>query len=187
MNRRQVIQIMGYGLLTLAFPLRLSAQTISPGDTVSFKCLGLLPGPRRYLDGRTHDSTVGLAPDLTRNFSGTQWKIYSAGKDAIALKCLGAIAGPARWLDGNTAMGTVGLAPHTNMPYSGTRWRMVRADKKNPNIVSLQCLGHLDGPRWLDGRTNDSTVWLAPNTQPPYTGTRWEVTRFPVCIDDPCP
>lgn len=190
MNRRQLIQIMGFGLLTLAFPANIRAlvpaQVLEPGAIVSLKCLGLAPGSRRFLDGRTHDGTVGLAPRLTKPFSGTKWKVFAGGNGTIALKCLGAIDGP-RWLDGNTAIGAAGLVPHPNKPFTGTRWRVIQADNKNPNVVFLQCRGHIDGPRWLDGRTQDGSVGLAPNTEPPFTGTKWEVARYPVCIDEPCP
>jgi hypothetical protein len=44
-------------------------------------------------------------------------------------------------------------------------------------------MGELQGPRWLDGRTGNGTVGLAPNTNPPFTGTRWEVRLYPVRID----
>jgi hypothetical protein len=37
------------------------------------------------------------------------------------------------------------------------------------------------GPRWLDGRTADGTVGVAATTEPPFTGTKWEV----VPIDQP--
>jgi hypothetical protein len=39
----------------------------------------------------------------------------------------------------------------------------------------LECLGHLEGPRFLDGRTHDGTVALAPHTNKPFTGTLWKV------------
>ena len=40
---------------------------------------------------------------------------------------------------------------------------------------TLECLGSAPGPKFLDGRTGDGTVALAPSTAPPFTGTRWEV------------
>jgi hypothetical protein len=43
------------------------------------------------------------------------------------------------------------------------------------SVVKLRCLGNIDGPGFLDGHTADGTVGLAPNTRPPYTGTRWAV------------
>jgi hypothetical protein len=55
------------------------------------------------------------------------------------------------------------------------------------NEIALRCLGDRPGPRYLDGRTHDGTVGLAPTTNAPFTGTRWEVQRYPVCIDEPCP
>jgi hypothetical protein len=78
--------------------------------------------------------------------------------------------------------GTVGLAPSTNPPFSGTRWRAALAPGE-PTFFTLQCLGEIDGPRFLDGRTMDGTVGLAPNTEPPFTGTVWDV-REEVLIDE---
>src|SRR5688500_3664806 len=48
---------------------------------------------------------------------------------------------------------------------------------RNGDEIVLFCLGHLNGPRWLDGRTHDGTVGLAPRTTAPFTGTRWRVVR----------
>jgi hypothetical protein len=59
--------------------------------------------------------------------------------------------------------------------YTGTRWQVVQMDDSNPNIVALKCLGDIEGPRWLDGRTANGTVGLASTTEPPFTGTKWEV------------
>jgi hypothetical protein len=39
----------------------------------------------------------------------------------------------------------------------------------------LKCLGDIPGLTFLDGRTLDGTVGLAPGTDPPFTGTHWEV------------
>ncbi|MER8188520.1 hypothetical protein [Kitasatospora sp. NPDC094015] len=41
--------------------------------------------------------------------------------------------------------------------------------------VVLTCLGNVKGPRLLDGRTGNGTVGLAPTTEAPFTGTRWQV------------
>ena len=90
------------------------------------------------------------------------------------MKCLGDIEGP-RWLDGRTADGTVGLAPDRHGPYTGTRWQVIQVGSNNPNIVVLKCLGDIEGPRRLNGRTADGTVGVAPTTEPPFTGTKWEV------------
>jgi len=44
-------------------------------------------------------------------------------------------------------------------------------------IITLENLGSIDNPnfKFLDGRTGDGTVGLAPGTDDPYTGTRWRV------------
>src|SRR4051812_11428103 len=105
---------------------------LTPGNDVSLRCLGNIDGPR-FLDGRTGDGTVGLAPDLGPRFTGTKWHVVRAGEGVVALKCLGAVEGP-RWLDGRTADGTVGLAPTTQSPFTGTRWKVVPFDAGNPNV-----------------------------------------------------
>jgi hypothetical protein len=80
----------------------------------------------RWLDGRTKDGTVGLAPDK-EGYTGTKWKIYVVEEDKIVLKNEGDIPGGLRWLDGRTGDGTVGLAPDTDISsYSGTKWRIIK-------------------------------------------------------------
>jgi hypothetical protein len=169
----QTVVVISAGLFCSAHR---EAQVLQAGNIVSLKCLGDMSGPR-YLDGRTAMGTVGLAPDLSSRFSGTKWQVVKAGEGVIELKCLGNNEGP-RWLDGRTADGTAGLAPNTDKPFTGTRWQVVQADNRHPHIVALKCLGDINGPRWLDGRTADDTVGLAPITGPPFTGTKWEVLPY---------
>ena len=45
-------------------------------------------------------------------------------------------------------------------------------------MVTLECLSHLPGPRFLDGRVLDGTSGLAEHTNPPFTGTWWGVTTL---------
>jgi hypothetical protein len=142
------------------------------GELVALQCLGDLPGSR-FLDGRTGDGTVGLAPTTAAPFSGTLWEMSDRGGGVI-LKCLGNVEG-ARFLDGRTADGTVGLAKTTDPPFTGTRWERVDLE---PDVIALRCLGEIEGPehrRFLDGRTADGTVGLAPSADPPFSGTRWRI------------
>jgi hypothetical protein len=173
MKHRQFSQTLAVISTALFCSTHLEAQVLKAGNNVSLKCLGDIPGPR-YLDGRTANGTVGLAPNLSPKFSGTMWRVVGAGEGVVELKCLGNIEGP-RWLNGRTASGTAGLAPNTFRPFTGTRWQVVQIDDHNPNIVALKCLGDIKGPRMLDGRTASGTVGLASTTEPPFTGTKWEV------------
>jgi hypothetical protein len=181
MQRRDFIRTVAVGSVGVILPLSAFGAVLAHGNAISLRCLGDRRGPR-YLDGRTHDGTVGLAADTTRRYSGTQWQVYGSG-DAIYLKCLGHIEGP-RWLDGRTHNGTVGLAPGTKRPYTGTRWKVLPFEGGS-NIVALQCLGHIEGPRFLDGRTHDGTVWLASTTNPPFSGTKWEARMYPLTQREP--
>jgi hypothetical protein len=173
MIHRQFLQSLAVVSTALFCSTNLGAQVLKPGHNVLLRCLGNIPG-WRYLDGRTADGTVGLASHLSPNFTGTKWRIVRAGPGVVALKCLGDIQGP-RWLDGRTADGTVGLAPNRNEPFTGTRWQVLQVGYNNTNIVILKCLGDIEGPRLLDGRTANATVGLAPTTEGPFTGTGWEV------------
>jgi hypothetical protein len=147
---------------------------------VTLECLSDAVGPRpRFLDGRTHDGTTGLADHTDPPFTGTAWAVTTLAPGVVKFRCMGHIDGPPflegpRFLDGRTRDGTVGLAPMLAAPLSGERWRVTEhADA----IVTLQCLGEFENPnfRFLDGRTLDATVGLAPHTDPPFTGTRWRV------------
>lgn len=100
---------------------------------------------------------------------------------ALSLQCLGSGSGPNQgtFLDGLTAAApsspSVGLATGTLEPFTGTHWLVVPVQGAPSNQVFLQCLGDIEGPRFLDGRTETGTVGLAPSTAAPFTGTRWEV------------
>jgi hypothetical protein len=179
MDRRRFVQAVGS---TPAWLIAFDADAVmlKYGAIYSLRCLGHVKGPR-YLDGRTHDGSVALVPDLVKPYSGTKWELVKAGEGLVAFKCRGHLEG-ARWLDGRTAEGKVGLAPHTRKPFSGTRWQITEVK----GGVTLKCMGSVEGPRWLDGNTGAGTVALAPNTEPPFTGTRWELKFYPTCIDDPC-
>jgi len=166
----------------LLIPSRSSAQLLRAGNHVALKCLGDINDPR-WLDGKTANGKVELAPVLGPPYTGTKWLVARAGEGIVALKCEGTANGD-RWLDGRTAGGTVGLAPNTEKQFSGTRWQIVRLDQNNPDIVALKCLGAIEGPRWLDGRTRDGSVGLAPRTDPPFTGTKWEIHAYPVAFDN---
>jgi hypothetical protein len=88
---------------------------------VVLECLGDIEGPR-FLDGRTADGTVGLAPDTDPSIhSGTYWELVQLSESSYTLKCLGVIEGP-RYLNGRTADGTVDLAPETGRTFTGATW-----------------------------------------------------------------
>ncbi len=98
---------------------------------------------------------------------------------ALSLQCLGSGAGPNQgtFLDGRTAPPnpSVGLATDTVEPFTGARWLALPIQGAPSNQIFLQCLGDIEGSRFLDGRTQNGTVGLAPNTAAPFTGTRWQV------------
>jgi hypothetical protein len=96
--------------------------------------------------------------------------------DKITLECLTGPANVHFFLDGRTAEGNVGLAPNTGGVFTGTRWEVIFVTSPSNDEIHLRCLGTTPGNRWLDGRTADGGVGLAPTTGGVFTGTRWEVT-----------
>ncbi|GAA6614767.1 hypothetical protein [Scytonema sp. NUACC26] len=86
--------------------------------------MGDQPGPK-FLDGRTTDGTVGLAPETGRVFTGTKWRFRAIGVNGgITLESLGDRPG-SKFLDGRVRDGSVGLAPNTDPPFTGTQWQIV--------------------------------------------------------------
>lgn len=183
MKRRHLIQLGSFSVLSLVTPLvydgfanknsRTIAAIPNHRDIITLECMGSTPGPK-WLDGRTGNGTVGLAPQAGENYTGTRWQVYEVDSGIYALKCLGDVDGP-RWLDGRTGNGTVGLAARTDKQFSGTRWQFFEISS---GVFALKCLGDVKGPRWLDGRTGNSTVGLAPNTPTPdgnFSGATWRV------------
>jgi hypothetical protein len=190
LSRRQALGLLGgslagFSLLSLGLvgPAKARLEGIDHLDIITLKCLGDKPGPR-YLDGRTQDGTVGLAPHTNPPYTGTKWRVEYlspwAGPDApyynqITLRCEGTGPGHnARFLDGRTQDATVGLAPGAYKPFTGTRWELEWVQEVSRGYYSLYCKGTGPGDaRYLDGRTQDGTVGLAPTTNDPFTGTHW--------------
>jgi hypothetical protein len=132
---------------------KLCFRTLLPSDTQQ----DTQPIPRLRKGGRLAlPSTNDL--EVTMIISGT----------ALSLQCFGTIIGndPASILDGRTATkpASVGLATGTLEPFTGTRWLALPVPGGSSNQFFLECLGDVDGPRFLDGRTEDGTVGLAPTT-----------------------
>lgn len=75
MKRRFFLQILGAGSVGLLLPCPVSATSLRSGNYVSLRCLGDIPGRARYLDGRTANETVGLAPTTEPPFTGTRWEV----------------------------------------------------------------------------------------------------------------
>ena len=99
-----------------------TAMTLSVGSVVTLECQGDAPNPKgKFLDGRTADGSVALAPEPTGVFTGTRWTVHQSGA-TFQFECEGQELGP-RILDGNTIDGTVSLV--TDMNLSGTKWQVL--------------------------------------------------------------
>lgn len=152
-------------------PLQNEPRPLPPG-IYSLKCLGTIEGPR-FLNGITAEARVDLAPRVGGNFSGTIWEItYDETASAYRFRCQGNIEG-ARFLNGVTAEARVDLAPSPGGEFSGTNWEAAPVPDAPTSTYRFRCLGTIEGPRWLDGRTGEATVGLVDNIE--LSGTQWQV------------
>ncbi|MEH2402308.1 hypothetical protein [Nostoc sp.] len=103
-------------------------QAIEEG-TYIIRSQGTTPGPN-YLDGRTGNGTVGLAPNFRGVFTGARWQIVNKGSYYTIRSC-GTIPG-ADYLDGRTGNGTVGLAPTFTGGFTGAKWSIFRTNESCP-------------------------------------------------------
>jgi hypothetical protein len=146
-------------------------------DVVTLECLSKIQNPEfRFLDGRTLEGAVGLAPHTSAPFSGTQWRVRFHGR-IVALECQGQVQVPitGRFLDGHTPASTVAFAPTPLSRFTGARWLL----QGGSGDVTLKALGELEGEnRFLNGRA-DRVVELAANAGPDFPGTQWEMTEVP--------
>ena len=78
MRRRTFLTIFAGASTCLLVPGSAHAQALVPGYVVMLRCLGDIAGPP-WLDGRTLDGSVGLAPDTGPRHSGTRWQVVDAG------------------------------------------------------------------------------------------------------------
>ena len=135
-SRRQAIGLLGGSLAGLSLlSLGLAAPAESADFNLPFKSYDhitlewestLVPfqstQPNKFLDGRTQNGIVGLAPHTNPPFTGTRWEIARGEArgdppDLIYFKCLGNLPGP-RMLTGypfRGSQGTVGLSENESL------------------------------------------------------------------------
>jgi hypothetical protein len=146
-------------------------------DIVVLTCLGTVPG-RRVLCGDVWNAGVSLAPQIGGPFSGTRWaRFVEAGR--WILECMAEDPRSHnfyRLLAGRTHVSMVDL--QKDVQNDSVRWQAHPVE----GGVTLELVTGIYGSaqpapgRWfLDGRTHDGTVGLAPHTDPPFTGTHWRV------------
>jgi len=195
-SRRQALGLLGGSLagLTLLSPAKSQAASgLAPPfksfDHISLECQSTEPGPK-FLDGRTADGTVGLAPNTNPPFTGTRWEAVKVlgTQNHFWFFCRSEWPRPAgapyyepgnRRLDGRTQNSTVGLAPSRSAPYTGTKWEVINY---GAGLIVLGCLGNIPGPRFLFGRpsnSEDRRVGLINLTDGIGLGSHWKVRFLP--------
>jgi len=159
-----------------------SGTGIIPNAVYRFRCLGHLEG-NRWLNGRTVEGAVDLAPNTDLQYSGINWRVVKQMEGVFAFYCIGTIETSTRWLNGKTADGGVDLAAEVSDAYSGCRWQLCHV---KDDIYICRCLGDLEGPRLLNGRTaeqrpDERKVELMPHTATAITGIQWQLIK----VSDP--
>jgi len=158
-------------------------DVFNAGDNIFLICRGTILNPDHILlEGNPTNKTVTLTGPADHDGSGL-WEVVGLGGDKFAFAAIGVGPGDSVFLDGRTIDGSVGLAPSTDPPFTGTHWEAIL--HRNPlgaadGTYRFKCLGHISNPDhvFLDGRTIDGSVGLAPSAAPPFTGTHWEAFIF---------
>jgi hypothetical protein len=146
---------------------------------VTLFCLGTGPGQMRMLSGLTRgDHGVELREFQDLEVHTTSWlRTQSASGHTWTLRCVGlpppGVDPGHLFLFGGSSGGVIitPVAPGEKIqtwrarPVSGDGFTLENVALRNANIAA----------RFLDGRTQDGSVGLAPNTDPPFTGTHWSV------------
>ncbi len=155
-----------------------SGVGIQHNAVYQLKCLGHIEGDR-WLDGKTTEGKVDLAPSTESPYTGTSWRAVQQMNGVFAFYCMGAIDAPTRWLNGKTADGAVDLAPEVSDAYTGAAWHLCHV---RDDVYICRCLGDLEGPRLLNGRTGEPRtaerrVELTPHTGTGITGIQWQLVK----------
>jgi hypothetical protein len=154
-------------------------------NNVLVSCQGTIPGPR-LLTGRVQgDHRVVLTPAF--DVTNQQLWARSTSDDSLApiqnwfLRCLGHPppgVDPGPLFLAGSRQGSVLIVPPSQTPGGRPEiWEARRAggDVFNFTLENVALRDAGVAARFLDGRTATGTVGLAPNTNPPFTGTLWRV------------
>lgn len=92
--------------------------------------------------------------------------------NVISLKCLGRDKTDSKWLNSRLKDGKVILDYSIN---TYTKWKVHVIGNGEVALETQEPINYL---KWLDGVIGDNSVSLAPDTDSPYTGTRWVINIF---------
>ena len=185
-HRRQLLGRLAAAGLGAWLPVAHAASRLDTGSVVSIRSVDGVSGKLRFLCGNLASGAVDLAPELSRQFSGTKWKVRGLSTGFVAFQCLGLGEGP-RWLECRPGGQAIGLARDPRGPYSGTAWRALPFEGGERAMV-LECAESRAKARWLRSLTKPRpaiTTVPAAYERPP-AGIRWVIDPYPECIDEPC-
>lgn len=164
------------------------------GRIVALECQGRMDGPvpiaGRFLDGHTPASTIAFASAPLSRFTGARWLMRNQDGD-VTLEALGELEGDNRFLNGR-ADRVVDLAPSDGPDFPGTHWEMTEIPDPNADVelgflAIFRCRSTVGtGFSFLDGILQENKPFLAPHTEPPFTGTLWRVLPGGIYFE-PCP
>jgi hypothetical protein len=137
---------------------------------------------QKYLDGRTADLSVGIAPITLNPFGGTHWTAQELTQGIITLK-LTLFQGGDRFLKGRPDTAKVELDSIADQVEFPCFWEPIIVDHQNDfDVWILRSMSIFDGPRFLDYRSADDSVGMAPFIDGVFGGTRWTLVPNPPVI-----
>ena len=154
-------------------------------DNVTISCLGTVDGPR-FLRGQVRgDHGVTLVTLRDGHQNDTIWRRNQNSTGRLwNLECLGDHppgVNPGRLFLAGTSNGGALIEPASEGPDGKPEiWHA----REIPGVLfgfTLESIGLRDvgAAAFLDGRTQFAAVGFARNTDPPFTGTRWEIVPLP--------
>jgi hypothetical protein len=134
---------------------------------------------------------VGMVSILNGHSGDTFWlRRTNSNGHLWTLQCLGNPPAGTQRVDqflAGVSAGSVRIAPKNQLPDGEVPLWRARPVAGMINTFTLESVALRDrgvGERFLDGRTQNGSVGLAASTEPPFTGTRWEVSPQPDPLGD---
>jgi len=139
------------------------------GQVVSLKCLGHLEG-KYWLSGDAGARAVFLTVTPDTPDCESCWRVINPDQDSVVQLALLSRESPEMVLKANPGIEKLWVAePENDSPAQD--WLVVTNENGSVSLLS-----QADGPaRWLNGKTVEGQVALAPQPDAYFTGAYWEV------------
>lgn len=142
---------------------------LADGQVVSLKCLGHLEG-KYWLSGDAGARAVFLTAEPDDPGCQSCWRVINPDRDGVVQLALLSRDSPEMVLKANPGIDKLWVSEPDNQS-PAQDWLVVLNENGSVSLLS-----QVDGPaRWLNGKTVEGQVALAPQPDAYYTGAYWEV------------